>query len=73
VKAGDWQSARRLYENAKLSPSYSQWPYRVLLEQRIRDAPDNVAAFRGNTGANSSAEQQIMINSPFACAACHQQ
>jgi len=45
----------------------------VLLEQRIRDAPDNVAAFRGNTGANSSAEQQIMINSPFACAACHQQ
>jgi hypothetical protein len=73
VKAGDLQAARRIYENAKLSPTYSQWPYREVLEQRIRDAPDNVAAFRGTTGANSPPDKQIMIASPFACMACHQQ
>jgi uncharacterized protein YceK len=73
VKAADLQTARRIYENAKLSPTYSQWPYREVLEQRIRDAPDNVAAFRGTTGANSPPDKEIMIDSPFACMACHQQ
>ena len=28
VKAGDWQPARRLYQNAKLSVTHSQWPFR---------------------------------------------
>ena len=73
VKAGDWQTARRVYENAKLSPTYMQWPFRKVLELRIRDAADNVRAFNTTTEANAPADQQVMINSAFACMACHQQ
>jgi hypothetical protein len=73
VKAGDWQTARRVYENVKLSPTYMQWPFRKVLELRIRDAADNVRAFNTTTEANAPADQQVMINSAFACMACHQQ
>jgi hypothetical protein len=67
VKAGDWQTGRRLYENAKLSPAYSQWPFRDVLEERIHDAPDNTAVFR------AAADKSMMGSSSFSCVACHQQ
>ncbi|HEY6458197.1 MAG TPA: hypothetical protein VIY90_23210 [Steroidobacteraceae bacterium] len=73
VKAGDTQTARKIYANAKLSPTYSQWPFREALELRIRDADDNVRAFNAVTGTGSAADQRLMINSTFACMACHQQ
>jgi hypothetical protein len=73
VKSGDWQSARRIYENARLSPSYAQWPYREVLEARIRDAADNGAAFNLSNEASVPAGKLMMINSAFSCMACHQQ
>jgi uncharacterized protein YceK len=73
VKAGDWQMGRKLYENARLSPTYAQWPYREVLEQRIREAPGNGAVFNAVGEAKVPADQQIMIKSTFACMACHQQ
>jgi hypothetical protein len=73
VKAGDWQTARRVYENAKLSATYSQWPYREVLEQRIRDASDNVVAFNAPGDERAPQGRQIMFNSKFSCMACHQQ
>ena len=31
VKSGDWQTAIKIYNNAKLSKTYSAWPYRKML------------------------------------------
>src|SRR5260221_633334 len=35
VKAGDWQTAQKIYGNAKLTPEYGQWKFRQMLEDRI--------------------------------------
>ena len=71
VKAGDWQLGRQLYANAKLSPTYAQWNYRQVLDDRIRDAQQNVAAFNAPQGAPKG--NPMMGASAFACVACHQQ
>lgn len=70
VKAGDWQTGIKIYRNAKLSRTYSIWPYRHLLEDRITQAKNNVSRFQqtGFTGASST----ILFNSGYGCVACHQ-
>ena len=73
VKAGDWQTARKIYGDAKLSPTYSQWQYREVLEERIRAAPDNVAAFSAPVDPTYHGDKQIMVATAFACMACHRQ
>jgi hypothetical protein len=73
VKSGDWQTARKVYSNAILSATYSQWNFRQVLEDRVRDAPDNVAAFNAPVDTNTRGRKQIMVASSFACMACHQQ
>jgi uncharacterized protein YceK len=71
VKSGDWQTGRKLYENAKLSSTYAQWNFREVLEQRIRDAQQNVAAF--NAKPDTANYKPLMGASSFSCVACHQQ
>lgn len=70
VKSGDWETAQKVYAIARLTKSYVTWPYREVLEERIRRAQDNVAVFNspGFGGRNG-----LMIRSAFACMACHQQ
>jgi hypothetical protein len=70
VKAGDWQTAQKIYANAKLLRTYPAWAYRSVLEERIERAQDNVELFNATAG---SPKTRIMINSEFACMACHQQ
>jgi hypothetical protein len=70
VKSGDWQTARKIYANAKLSREYATWKLAPVLEARIAQAQDNVAAFNGVEGAPV---RPIMLNSAFSCTACHQQ
>jgi hypothetical protein len=75
VKSGDWQTGVRVYALARGLGSYPRWAYRDVLEARIADAEQNVAAFRrpdvpGPTGADGS---RIMLGGRFACVACHQQ
>lgn len=72
VKSGDVETARKVYANARLSATFSQWSYREVLEERIREAPQNVAAFNEPTGANDRGDRQTMVASTFACMACHQ-
>lgn len=72
VKAGDWQTALRIYANAKTSPDYARWPYRDVLERRIANARDNVARFNAPEPAPDATDHRILIQSPFACMACHQ-
>jgi hypothetical protein len=64
VKAGDWQTAQKIYANARLAREYPDWKYQAVLDDRIRQAEANVARFR-------SGETPVMINSEFACMACH--
>jgi hypothetical protein len=71
VKAGDWQLGQKLYANAKLSPTYAQWNYRQVLEDRIRDAQQNITAF--NAPLRSPKGNPMMNSSAFACMACHAQ
>lgn len=73
VKAGDVDTARKIYANARHSPTYAQWPHRALLEQRIAQAPQNVAAFNAAAGPSGPDAQRLMIQSTVACMACHQQ
>ena len=73
VKSGDVDTARKVYANARLSATFSQWSYREVLEERIRDAQQNVTAFNGPAGANDRGDRQIMVASTFACMACHRQ
>jgi tetratricopeptide (TPR) repeat protein len=70
VKSGDWQTARKIYANARLSKTYAAWVHRSVLEDRIDRAQANVASFNAPDGASKS---RMMINSDFACTGCHQQ
>jgi hypothetical protein len=70
VKSGDWQTAQKIYANAKLSKEYASWKYQAVLDDRIQQAQANVALFNA---PNESPKVRMMINSAFACTACHQQ
>lgn len=71
VKSGDWQGAQRIYAAAKRSSGYADWPYRDVLEQRIRDAPANVKHFNATTPPGSKPTVPMMLGSDFSCMACH--
>ena len=73
VKAGDWQTAKTIYADAKLSSTYQQWKFRDVLEGRIAAAQANVTVFNESAAGTDKSRQRIMIATPFACMACHQQ
>ena len=70
VKSGDWQTAQKIYANAKHSRDYTTWKFAALLETRIAQAQENVAVFNEAQGAPV---RPMMINSAFACMGCHRQ
>jgi hypothetical protein len=70
VKAGDWQTAQKIYSNAKLLKEYGSWKYQTALEDRIRQAQGNITSFNA---LNETAKPKMMINSEFSCMVCHQQ
>jgi hypothetical protein len=74
VKNGDWMTAIKIYNNAKLARNYEQWPYRNVLEERIANARENVQAFNKVTPLSQPVpDPTIMLNSRFSCMACHQE
>jgi tetratricopeptide (TPR) repeat protein len=68
VKAGDWQTARKIYANAKLSHEYPSWKFSSVLDDRIEHAQENVALFN----PTDATPVTMMINSEFSCTGCHQ-
>ncbi len=70
VKAGDWQTGRKIYANARLLKTYPTWRYHGVVEDRIARAQANVALLNAKEGTTAV---RIMIDSEFACMACHQQ
>jgi len=73
VKSGDWQTAQKVYESARLSRTYAQWKYRDVLEQRIVDAQANVKYFNRDDKSTDRMHQRLMIATPFACMGCHEE
>ncbi len=69
VKSGDWQAGIVAYESAKLSASYERWPYRAMLEERVRSAEANVVAFRSDPPVPG---KTIVFSSAYSCMVCHQ-
>ena len=69
VKSGDWQAGIVAYESAQLSASYQRWPYRAMLEQRVRDAEANVALFQSVPPVPG---KTIVFSSAYSCMVCHQ-
>ena len=70
VKSGDWKTAKIIYRNAKLSKDYLNWKFRDILDNRIKNAQDNVVIFNNSLSKNT--KERIMFESPFSCMACHQ-
>lgn len=65
VKSGDWRAGQKVYQLAKGVDAYPTWPYREILEARIREAEQNVGVFRRENAP-------MMFSSKFSCSACHQ-
>ena len=73
VKAGDWRTAQKVYGHARAMHSYPSWPFRNVLEERIREAERNVLLFRGaGSDRHEVGGPAIMLRTRFACTACHQ-
>ena len=71
VKAGQVETATRIYAMARLTRDYPAWKYRDVLEARVRDAQRNVVLFRATDLPGG--QSQIMVQSRFACAGCHEE
>jgi hypothetical protein len=65
MRSGDWRTAQKVYALARQATAYPTWPYRDVLEARIRDAEHTVPEFQGEG-------RRLMFGSRFACSACHQ-
>lgn len=72
VKAGDWQTAQKIYANARHSTDYASWKLAPVLETRIAEAEANVAKFNGSSVSVGAARVPMMGQSTFACMGCHQ-
>ena len=70
IKAGDPDTALKMYRNAQATPDYATWPYKGMLERRLREAPQQVEAFRQANPAPGA--PTTMGRSAFACMGCHQ-
>lgn len=72
VKSGDWQTAQKIYANAKLSPDYESWKFAPVLEARIQNAQTNILVFSEARAAPSKVGAVMMSQSAFSCVGCHQ-
>ena len=72
VKSGDWQTAQKVYANARSSADFAQWKFRDVLEERIAQAQANVVAFNAPPDAAGRMTKPIMVRSAFSCVGCHQ-
>jgi len=70
ARANDLPNARAMYEAARLSKTYAQWPYRDVLERRLAKL-DTLPAMLNSAKADEP-EFTSMINTRFSCMACHQ-
>jgi hypothetical protein len=68
TKAGELTAARRAYQNAQLSETYEQWPYRSMLVERIATLEARGALYADADPAN---DPLLVGQSEVQCASCH--
>jgi hypothetical protein len=73
VKNGQLGEAEVIYSAAKYAPSYNEWVYKNVLEERLIQLEANKNEFDKKPELlQLSGTRQIFINSAFSCMACHQ-
>jgi len=70
AKQGKTDTARKIYETAKLSKSYVSWQYKSVLESRLAQAEQRAQQFKA---VDPKQQPEIMFNSAHSCTACHAQ
>ena len=73
VKQGNIDEAIEVYKATKFCPSYDEWVFKSLIDERIKDVKANQIVF--NKPMNlffAKGEKQIFINSELSCVGCHQ-
>jgi hypothetical protein len=68
VKAGDAEQGRRLYNAAKLSPTYDHWPFRQVLDRRISEADERMALYLDGDDTN---DPPTWMDEHRLCVGCH--
>ena len=69
VKQGQVKAAKIMYAQAKLSPTYNQYPYKKLLEQHLEFADDRAKAYQN---PDPSKYPEMAGLSSVQCMICHQ-
>jgi hypothetical protein len=69
LKSGAVDRARAMYNSAKNSPSYDEWPFASELEQRIASADQFAAQYADDDAWN---DPPLWILSGRVCRGCHQ-
>jgi hypothetical protein len=73
VKNGELEEGKKIYQLAKESDSYNEWPYKEELEKRILNIATNAIDFNKEVDElNLKGQNVIMFNSKMACMSCHQ-
>lgn len=68
LKTGEVSVARRLYQNAKLVPTYTRWPYRKELEERLKGVDARAKRYADGESSN---DPLTMAETEYACTGCH--
>jgi len=69
AKAGNADTARACFDNARLAPSFTSWPYREPFEADAAALDQLIESF---AAAEPQAEQRLLVNAAHSCMACHQ-
>ena len=73
VKSGQLDEAKKIYNLAKQSDTYSEWPFKKELETRLNEVQENEIAFNKLIDEQNIQQQKvIMFHSKMACMGCHQ-
>lgn len=70
VKNGQPEIARKIYAFSKVSPTYNEWHFKDLLEERIKNA-DQYAQMYLSTEKEIRDQIPFAKNSAYACVLCH--
>lgn len=72
VKAGKLDAAKVMYENIKASPGFPSWPFKGLVEERIKNPEKFQKDFNITLNGLKKPSHEIMaIAGEFSCSICH--
>lgn len=68
TKQEDIETARSVYETAKLSKTYESWHFKSVLEARLGNLEENARRFQNNAPND---QPEMVFRSPYSCTGCH--